>query len=77
MHNCLLFSVLEPGVYPCGTSRAGNRTRAVEEGVQSVNHYTTGPFQTIIQTLWKLTYTTFHIQNKIIGLVAERMERQI
>ena len=29
--------------YPCGTSRAGNRTRVVAWGVQSVNHYTTGP----------------------------------
>ena len=26
---------------------------------------------------WKLTYTTFHIQNKITGLVAERREIQI
>ena len=29
--------------YPCGTSRAGNRTRVVAWGVQSANHYTTGP----------------------------------
>ena len=29
--------------YPCDTFRAGNRTRVVAWGVQSVNHYTTGP----------------------------------
>ena len=29
--------------YPCGTSRAGNRTRVVAWGVPSANHYTTGP----------------------------------
>ena len=28
--------------YPCGTSQAGNLTRVVAWGVQSVNHYTTG-----------------------------------
>ena len=29
--------------YPCGTSRAGNRTRVVAWGVQSANRYTMGP----------------------------------
>ena len=29
--------------YPCGTSRAGNRTRVVAWGVPSANHYTAEP----------------------------------
>ena len=37
--------------YPCGTSRAGNRTRVVAWGVQSANHYTTGPARLRINVL--------------------------
>ena len=33
--------------YPCSTSQAGNRTRVVAWGVQSVHHYTTGPAEAI------------------------------
>ena len=36
--------------YPCSSSRAGNRTRAVAWGVQSVNHYTTGPSVAVTKT---------------------------